>query len=85
MSLESEIPMHRETLRPSLTDTVRLLVPKSRVGLRVVGLMALVMATPFMLRAEAVLDPTPTRDMTQMIELDLRTDPRKDCQVQGPV
>ncbi len=30
-------------------------------------------------------DPTPTRGLTQSIALDLRTDPRKACQVQGPV
>ncbi len=30
-------------------------------------------------------DPTPTSGLTQILDLDLRTDPRKDCQVQGPV
>ena len=30
-------------------------------------------------------DPTPTRGMTQTLDVDLRTDPRKDFQVNGPV
>ena len=30
-------------------------------------------------------DPTPTHGLTQAIDLDLRTDPRKDLQIQGPV
>jgi len=51
----------------------------------VISLVALVMATPLVLRAEDVPDPTPTRDMTEKLAVDLRTDPRKDLQAQGPV
>ena len=34
---------------------------------------------------EVHVDPTPTHGLTQSIDLDLRTDPRQVCEIQGPV
>ena len=70
---------------------LRLRGPRTRGGLGVFALIALVIATTFVLPAMAapdpadVPDPTPTHGMTQALDIDLRTDPRKDFQVAGPV
>ncbi len=77
--------MRQATLRSSSNAHVRHPVLKARVGLDAITWIAFVIATPLVLRAEDTTDPMPTSGMTKTIDMDLRTDPRKDCQVQGPV
>lgn len=65
-------------------------MPRMPLRLGIMILIAMMIAATLVLPAAAApdpadTDPTPTRDLTEKVTLDLRTDPRKGLQVQGPV
>ena len=83
--------MYLGTFRSSSATLFQHRAPKLLFGLGVNTLLAMVIANALVLHSADASDPTgppdptPTRGMTQSLDLDLRTDPRKDCRIDGPV